>query len=75
MSLNNRLFWLNDDDYHLSKREDKLTDPGFAADVSKIFLLELKRLHGSRSGFFPDGESDDAVLDKICFKPFKRRRL
>lgn len=75
MSLNNRLFWLNDDEYFLLKKEDKLIEPAFVADISKIFLLELKRETNGRSEFFYDGESDEAVLGKVSFKPFRKRRL
>lgn len=75
MSLNNRLFWLNDDEYYLLKKEDKLMEPAFVADISKIFLLELKRETSCRSEFFYDGESDEAVLGRVSFKPFRKRRL
>lgn len=75
MSLNNRLFWLNAEEYFLSKKEDKLVEAAFVADISKIFLLELKQKVNGRSEFFYDGESDEAILGKVSFKPFRKRRL
>lgn len=74
MNLNNRRFWLNNEEWSLEKKGEKASDPALSSLLSKIFLLELSVGKGN-ARLFHDGDSDDALLDRVSLKPLKKRKV
>lgn len=71
--VNDKRFWLNADEHFVLKKEDRVADAHVSSRLSKIFLLEFQDEYIRR--FFYDGDTDEAVLDKVSIKPFKRRKM
>jgi len=74
MSFNNRQFYLIDKEHYLLKKEHRINNPLEGSCLGKIFLLEIEITPEKFKAFY-DGETDDAVLNRISLKPFKKRRV
>ena len=71
----NRLFVkLNHNDLFLEKKDPMINNTFMSVELSKVFCIRLA-VTGEDSEMLFDLETEWGLLDKVSFKPFKKRVL